>query len=76
MESANAGKSPHRWTSQITESRPSLTLSAISHTTAATGSVLAWARLARTGITASQSITDERIGNRGSGTRDAGDGAN
>jgi hypothetical protein len=76
VERAEAGKSPHWWTAPTPDSRPPLKLSVVRCTTAATSSELAGARQARTGIAASRSNTDERIGNHGRGSRGAGNGAN
>ena len=75
MERADTGKSPHWWTAPTPVSRPPLTQSVARRTTAATGSKLAGARQARTGIAASRSNTDERFGNHGRGSRGAGNGA-
>jgi hypothetical protein len=75
VERAAAGKSPHWWTAPTPDSRPPLQLSNARRTTAGTGSESAGARQARTGVVASQSNTDERIGNHGRGSRGAGDGA-
>jgi hypothetical protein len=75
VERADAGKSPHWWTAPTPVSRPPLTQSVARRTTAATGSKLAGARQARTGIAASRSNTDERFGNHGRGSRGAGNGA-
>jgi len=75
VERADAGKSPHWWTAPTPNSHPPLKLLVARRTTATTGSESAGARQARTGVAASQSNTNKRIGNHRRWSRGAGDGA-